>query len=394
MKTTRFSSFLSIFLAGASALAAPPAAPYSLNDVSMLLPLPKSQDELSASYLNGTTVLATGPLVSSGHLKLFDWKGAGVGADIDLRDAANVRRLVVLGVRMDPCFQDLFTDACRPQIRLILQEATFGAKPSTADVGIHLFFDTTDAEVRALIQFAADYRTKFLGPGSARAPLQIQPVVSQEGVLGPFWQAFRPRLLKVLGSAAPTRIAFFTMLPSERDWIFRSFNLKDGEAKPIEIPGLNGKIIQPIDNQTKATKIDFISVTADLPRSAASTDQTFDFLRDSVEFRRSGDSRIQPLQVSLERLENPTLHLPGTVDCLSCHSTPAIKTNLRKSGVALGPNAGTFAGKTLPASASLNLYEDTYTARDFRLFGYRDASPIVGQRVIHESAAIVDLLSR
>lgn len=373
-----------LVLAGTAAA----ANPVGMNDVSMLLPIPKSAEDLKANYLNGATMLTSGALVSSATLKLFDWKTTS--ADIDLRKRENIERLVVLGIRLDPCFKDLFTDACRPQIRLIAQEAVFGGdQTGTADVGVHLFFDTTGANVRSLISFAADYRTKALGAGSAKAILQAQPIITQEGMIGKFWTAFRPQLLNVLGQAKLTRSAFFTVLPTTRDWMFRSFDIQDGVATPLAIAGVKEKF-QPVDNQSTST-VDFLTSSADLPRATPATDQTFDYLRDSAEFRRSGDSRVKPFQVTLERLENPTVHLPGTIDCLSCHSTPAIKSSLRKAGIATVANDSTFVTKT--AGSLFNLYETRYEARDLRLFGYRDRSPIVGQRVINESAAIVDSLN-
>ena len=53
-----------------------------------------------------------------------------------------------------------------------------------------------------------------------------------------------------------------------------------------------------------------------LPRASFSSDQTFDF------------SRLNPLINSLELIGKPKTHLQATLDCLSCHSTPTIKSDL------------------------------------------------------------------
>ena len=363
-------------------------AEISMNDVTLLLPIPKTLIDLKTNYFNPSTTLMTGSLVSSTQIKLFDWNG--VKADVDMRVRTNFERLAALGIRLDPCFKDQFTDHCRPQVRLVLQPITFGgAQLDTADTGIHLFFDTTEAQITELVQFAAQYREQFLGKGSYKAILQVHPVVQQEGINGKFWQAMRLKIQNVLNQAKPSRIAFLSVDPQGRRWTFRSFDLNAGVATPVQIHGINN-VTQRIDNQTGSDLLEFISNESGLPRSSPATDQTFDFLRDSSDFRRSGNSRLSPLVNSMERIENPNTHLPGTIDCLSCHSTPSIKRNLRVKSNALQLTAETFMSKTFSRAHLFNLTENSFEGRDFRLFGYREGHPIIGQRVINESAAVAD----
>jgi hypothetical protein len=388
-----YSTVLALCLALASAASA--QAQVSMNDVTYLLPIPKTLDELKTSYLNASTPLSTGPLVSSANLKLFDW--STIQSDIDLSQRANIERLVVLGIRLDPCFKDNFSDACRPQIRLVLQPAVFtGTAPDTADTGIHLFFDTTQDQIFNLIRFASNYRNQFLGANSYKAPLQVNPVVSQEGVKGKFWQAMRPMIQNVLNQSTPSRIAFFVVQPNGRAWTFKSFDLfANGKtSKPIVIAGVNGATLQRIDNEISGSTTEFETGPGIVPRSVSGSDQTFDFLIDSLQFKRSNSSRIAPLQMTLDRLENPGTHLPGTIDCLSCHSTPAIRTNFRSSSINMNGTVARFISRSLPTTSLLNIYETHYEARDFRLLGYRNANPQIGQRVINESASIVDSLPR
>ena len=383
--------FLSFVLTCLTSLSALAAAATSMNDVTYLLPIPKSAADLNANYINAMDIVGTGPLVSSANLSLFDW--SKIQPDLDLRERANIDRLAVVGVRLDPCFKDLFSEACRPQIRLVMQPIDFTTGvPKAGDLGVHLFFDTSREEIVQLIRFASDYRAKTFGDASSGAPLQIHPVVSQQGAAGAFWSAMRPQILNVLNSAAKSRIAFFTVFPSLHAWMFESFNLNGSSASAIAIAGI-GSTIERIQNRAQTAPHDFLVTDGTLPAKVGGTDQTFDYLQDSVSFRRSGTGRTNPLVNSLERIENPTMHLPGTIDCLSCHSTPSIKESLRRSTNPLLRSNSTFVSSTLPAAALLNITEESYQSNDFRLFGFRNSNPIIGQRVINETASIIDSLA-
>jgi hypothetical protein len=385
MKALRFTVllFALVFLSSNHA-----QAQISLNDVTFLLPLPKNAADLKANYFNASTFLATGSLIPTNRIKLFDW--TGVEPELDLRNRTVLDRMAVLGIRLDPCFKDTFNQACRPQIRFVLQPISFTAGASTGeDVAIHLFFDTTQDQIIQLIRAAADYRNQFLGAGSARAILQVQPVITQEGIGGKFWQMMRPMILNVLNQATPSRIAFFVVAPTGRAWTFKSFDLQGFNSAAIQIPGINNTI-QHLDNQIQNSTVEFMSSI--LPRATFGSDQTFDFLTDSARFRRS--NHVSSFLVSVDRIENPNTHLPGTVDCLSCHSTPAIKHLLHQNSIGLNGTVARFISSTLPANSLFNLFEENYEANDFRLLGYRAAKAIVGQRVINESASIVDGFSR
>ena len=94
------------------------AGSWGLNDVSILFPLPTQADverTLSPSSDGGT-----GALIAKSYLGLLpNMKGP----------------LVVVGLRVDPCFPkiDTLPSLCRRQIRLIWQSLILGPTPSTVD---------------------------------------------------------------------------------------------------------------------------------------------------------------------------------------------------------------------------------------------------------------------
>ena len=115
----------------------------------------------------------------------------------------------------------------------------------------------------------------------------------------------------------------------------------------------------------------------------------------SREFKRKRpENEIKTLIQKNIQFENPRLHNPGTVDCVSCHMTQTVLLWGERS----------FQGwdwqndfKNDRFSSLMNLKNESvnaFNANRVRSFGYFSDEPIFSQRVINESAMVATALSK
>ena len=83
---------------------------------------------------------------------------------------------------------------------------------------------------------------------------------------------------------------------------------------------------------------------------------------------------------SIQRLEDPSIHNPGTVDCASCHVAAIAQRALVNYGVGID--------STVAASSA---FDDT---RNLRAFGYFFSVPAISPRVQRETELVRDDFAR
>src|SRR5262245_28783787 len=170
----------------------PTAKCLDLNDVSFLFPLPKtlgSADELMSLAESGPKGALLPPTLQAALPKPL--------SNFPMTTVADVR---IVSARIDPCFGPSIGAPCKPQIRLAGQpRIASGSTVQTVDATVHLFYDLSDAELSAaVVRLRA---LKAMSPlETAYQPLGIHPVISREGLTGPYALALRALLRDLCGA--------------------------------------------------------------------------------------------------------------------------------------------------------------------------------------------------
>jgi hypothetical protein len=363
---------------------------WSLNDVSILMPLPLEvrDDHLLRADSRG----AKGELLSP---DLFE--RVGVLAAVNSREPGSYQSLRVVAIRVDPCFPggDPLGHTCRRQIRLVWQplETDPAGLLTTVDAAVHTFYDLTENEFRSLL---GDLYTLKLRSAHTdlNLPLQVHPVLAKEGMTGPFARALRETVLRHAGEGNLTRLTFMRLHGASIIWIFGGFDIDRGMIKKIPIARVAS--FPMADTQTflnRSLKSDDFRMSGFAPVPSGA--DTFNLLmKDSSKIDPVRDKHeIIESVMAIHRIENPDFHSPESVDCVSCHvAQPARHFALK--------NFGAFGMEKLAERfvyrSDLNLDNTSpvqANTRNIRGFGYFLRDPAISQRVINETAAVVQKLT-
>lgn len=348
------------------------------NDVSILFPLP-APDRIDG-LLSATD--------EGAHGQILPWSTFTLAPDLIAKaDAADTyAALRVVSARVDPCFPSLVgapSASCRFQVRLVLQPLFEQAgELAAADAALHLFYDSSASE---LVELLADLLTQRANQPaeSLLAPLTVHPVLAEQGLDGQHASELRQALLRRLGERRLTRMTFMRLGADERSWTFGGFDFVNGTPKPI------GILASSVTEQTFANASgDPLELAASVqPETEAPEDLSP--LYDSAAAASLGTDALWPLYESILRIENPDLHSPESVDCVSCHSAQPARLWLERNT--------TFAGQpsALRYASAIDLGVDAIsdTTSVLRAFGYFGSRPAISARVANESAAVATYLN-
>jgi hypothetical protein len=368
-----------------------------LNDVSVLFPLPKTEQERSAGLLPVTAEGARGVLLPE---KLYDGVGhilgsvnlhpGAVGGD----STAPYANLRVIALRIDPCFATLEPSldgtGCANQLRLVVQEQdVVGAY----DSALHLFYSISRDELLRLVAGIAGLRQTLVA-GERLGKLQPHPVMVAEGLAGAMASGVRSAILALAGEQNLVRITRMTAQGGPF-WHFSGFDVAAGELAPMHIPTLPSGTDLAQFFERGFGDIERLEPKA-TPESGSEDD--FMVLLDVQAARALSKAEQQSSLASLLRVENPGHHSPNTVDCVSCHAaTPATQLviepmlELSGEGIAGGfaPDPQLFSAAELEAT-----FDDREPLTNVHAFSYNGMGIGINQRAVNESAAVVQYLSK
>lgn len=346
-----------------------------VNDVSILMPLPKTTNELTKGLVSAQEVLPK---------DLFERAvgtsgpgGTPVVAYADLR---------VVGIRFDPCFggfagKSIASATCQNQMRLVLQPVSVAS--GAADSAVHAFYSLTRAEVTAALEKVVDLRV-----GKRLGPLAPHPVMAKEGLTGPAAKALHD--LVVANAKNLVRFTTFSSSGLGTAWNFSGFDVASGATTPMVIPTL----------PAGTTSVSFFrgfepnTLSGDFTPPTTAADD-LQLLGNLAKATANADGRKLAFEAA-ERVEDPRLHTPDTIDCASCHAAqPAIDmVGTRKFQLERGPEAFAPDERFVPKSDFAQTTKPTDTNDvNVHMFGYKGRNPSIHQRTINESAAIVAALS-
>jgi len=371
---------LSLFVSGGVASA---AEPWSPNDVSILLPLPAHDQD--PALFSPNTRGAAGELLPARVLSLLP----SLVTTVD--PAMIVRHLKVVAIRIDPCFPGSVpshSQTCQPQIRMIWQPVFRNANGVlTVDAALHTFYDLTVPEFRQLMSAMVALK-QSAGVSTRGRPLGVHPAIAVQGLRGRFWKGLAQIFLSASGEARLSRMTFMTLESPNQMWDFGGFDLTRGQgARPMVIPRVEARKQSFIN--TLDPRLGFRGGARPEPQGG----DTFNRMMASSQLLTPGDAQVLRESVdAIHRIENPRLHSPATIDCVSCHVAQPARLwaagRFPQLGLDQSPHRFT---------SPMNL-ENRSPFKQFgnvvRAFGYQGNAVALSHRAIHESAAVAEALNR
>ena len=351
--------------------AAAPAAKLpslGLNDVSVLLPVPSSPS--APGYLGPTSAGERGELLP---MAVYD---AIPPFPVVPKQGLDYTRLRAVAVRFDGCFRHPQSD-CEAQIRLVMQPIT--DKGDTRDSAVHLFYKLSDAELPGLVRELR--RLRSLAPEVADGPLDVHAGFAAQGGEGPYATALNALVLRLAGEQNFIRMTFFLRAPPTHGvWFFGGFDRKDGVLAQLDIVGVGKSnqrvILTPSDG---GYSFDF------LPVEKAPEDTSLLLSSDGA--KAASREALEKALGAFARIENPAKYSPDDLPCAGCHVSAAVtgyaKQNLQAE-LSKMPDAFTST-----RDLSLRGGASGFTS-SLRAFGWFGKNAMISQRVVNESAAVVD----
>lgn len=274
--------------------------------------------------------------------------------------------LSTVAVRLDACFvEGRGEQTCRPQVRLVLQPVfDSGDVVTTRDAAVHLFFSVPTGELDAAVRKLSIERTRRdvrVGAGLTG---------SHPGFSDAKWvEAVRDVLSPLLTRERVSRATVMSVHASNQAWIFAGVEVAGGSFTDIEVPTLAPAHEAHV---TSTGGNEQLAITLDPPSAAEAS------LRQVLEpmaREKATAADVEEAARALARLEDPTQHNPGTVDCAACHVAPTTTWFFsNKLGLPVGEAARP---------------SDTYAdSRVLRAFGYFLQAPAISPRVVRETSAV------
>ncbi|KYG65538.1 hypothetical protein AZI86_00210 [Bdellovibrio bacteriovorus] len=344
-----------------------------LNDVSVLLPLPKVENDMDLllrpqeGFIPKEVLAQLDPLI------------------IDDQTQDRIRSLKLIAFRIDPCFvESIGPAACRRQLRMVFQPVSFYQNSALVfDAAVHAFFEFDDASWNVLLKDWASTLTDSAGD----KPLQVHPVIKAQGLKGDLWKTYRQVLQK---NCKPNKLVRITQSTVDRfgmSWDFSGFDIDaTGKFMKLNIPRIN------------VTKQTFFSNPGDLKEFSAEITPVPEGENTLADFfhasnRQAPQDQWDVVKKSFE-FENPTRFNTANLDCVSCH----MAQSLRLWGeVHFNDVAGSKDIKRLkfssPRSLDMSVKPFAITNR-VRAFGYFFDEANISPRVINESALAADSLEK
>lgn len=363
---------------------------WDFNELSLLLPLPRSGEE--------QLMWRPQSAETSGELLPLAVYNAFPALVMNSSKEVIYRSLKVVAVRIDPCFAETAMSACQRQIRLVWQPVIRSQDPrersefTTVDAALHTFYRLNEPEWLHLLEGLRLLRQRApFGPG---LPLQIHPVLQSQGYAGDYWRHWSTRVLPLIGAKNLIRATAMTVNPRGNLWVFLGFDVVNKALRAMPIPRL-----QEATSQTFVSALnDTSEFRTNMEPKPNGLEAFLQLISDSVRLKREGREDLirEGVRQALE-IDNPSLQGTGTVDCASCHASRAV-SHWAKAHFPQWNWRQMFPRETFQGAGNLvNTSVNPLRTDVLRAFGYFGSDPIISSRVIHDtsiSAGQMSLLER
>lgn len=348
-------------------------------DVSILLPLPKTSQEIDL-LLAPQSENSLGPLIAP---RIIDELPVLVSREIN--EHIFKEKLKVIGIRIDPCFQEgAAPKACAQQIRLVWQPiVTKGDQILTVDAAIHTFYELT---VEQWSEFVSSYESLLQTTSrSEQTELNIHPTIAYEGLKGNMWLSLKKLVLKNCGEKNISRITVMTLEGSDDQWTFSGFEVTEKSVNSMAIPKVFGNA------QTfMAALVDSLDFMGTIMPINFSNLGLWFIDNSKIAKDKFSEGEFQVWTEDLLRVENPRLHNPGTTDCMSCHLSTNILSWQERNFNSWDWSSIKAAQGFTSSQNLFNVSVKNSPTQHLRAFGYQDEVARFSQRVINETAVVLD----
>jgi hypothetical protein len=338
-------------------------------DVSYLLPLPANEQE-SKSYQTIKQIL---PAYLWRNLRQEFAKSFTPSLFDQENELDQTNLIFAFAYRFDPCFKDLSTDVCRPQIRITLQYLNppkYGF--SVVDGAVHVFYEFSqlDEWQKVFNKILKLNQKNVLLVNEKDFGINPHFFASKNKELNrDYLAAFQKIIQEAMASSKLVRVALMSVDFGGVDWFFQSFDIDDNHKPTAKaIPLMEGSTLQKFSTQVDPEHpYEFMEFANSLFPKSEFLAPLSSFLKDSVTYKKINKNQLASLSNLVNELQRPSPHLPGSIDCMSCHATSAVSSNLRNLG--------------------------KYESGDFVMFGYKGKAAFISQRVINETMKVVSELN-
>ncbi len=351
----------------------PPPPSLGLNDVSVLFPLPETDD--APGYLSAEREGARGVLLPRA---VFD---AIPTFPVVPADGLVYTRMRVMAIRFDGCGG--VPGACHPEIRMVMQP--INANGRARDSALHLFYRLDGAAMGAVV--AGLRAARALAPEAQGAPLDVHPALVAQGVEGAYGTALRALVLQHVGAENLVRMTFFLRAPPVQEvWFFGGFDRgDDGRFAAMNIVGV-GRGNQRVILTTTATGYQFeLTPVAAMPEDGR-------VLLSSAAATAATDEARRAAVASFLRVENPRRYVPDQLPCAGCHIATYVRAEAQRR-FEIGETGFDDDRFTAPYDLSRR-GNAADNPSSLRAFGWFHTEPMIAQRTIHESALVLEDLER
>jgi len=366
-----------------------------MNDLSVLLPMATTPDELDA-YLTPNSPSANGPLLPQAPY-LSD------------PNAYSLTPLRVVAFRLDPCFGVIGpigeASTCDNQIRLVFQPLN-GDAPHADDAGVHVSYSLTRDQLLAAVREIASARAAV--DDRDLGPLAVNPIVVREGLTGEMAHSLMAIVAKYADGTKIERITTFELQVGSIPGMGSGVNLDEAPQRwnmhgMTVSSGLETTLIIPTLGVANTTEVSIEKASSN-PLEGSLTPETTSaddvaLLTDTARAMAASPAARQAAFDAALRVENPNKNTPDTIDCASCHMAEPARALVGEQMFGMttvgDPNAF-VADASIPvadlAATTTTIVDPTNGALNIHAFSYLASTPMINQRVINETAAILAYL--
>lgn len=344
--------------------------PLGLNDVSVLYPLPA--DIGDPSYLKPEDVGARGELLPK------DVYDAIPTFPVTPSEGLVYSRMRVIAVRFDGCGG--LPEVCRPEIRLVMQP--FKVPMGVRDSALHLFYQMDETAMQEVVDGLRMLRP--LAPEAViEGPLDVHPALVAQGVAGVYGAALRKLVLDHVGEQNLVRVTFFLRAPPTNEvWFFGGFERDSGKMTAMNVVGVGTDPQRVILAKTDTSYKYDLTPLGTMPEDGQA------FYSTAAADAATAEERAMAM-ASYLRVENPTKYVPDHLPCAGCHLSTFVTAEANRR---FGIEPATFGNDQFKSpTRDLSMRGSAATnVSSLRAFGYFGVDPMIAQRTINESAAVVD----
>ncbi len=348
-------------------------------DVTIIYPLPAAGD-LDALLKPGDVglggALLTADAFDQRHVPELD------GRDPLADDAARLAALRVVAIRVDPCPGTVVPapagTICAPELRLVFQSLkSDGTATSARDGAIHTFHALGPTEFDAVVQVLRDIRAERAG--DPPVPLDVHPLLRDQGPSGAYAQRLRTLVLAHAGIANLVRVTHFRRDPQRTMWQFALREISSGAWRDGTVATLavtQEQLVTIVGGRWDADITPAVTV-ADDPRSVlqVTTDQA----------ARAFSATVRVL--------NPRVHSNQSIDCASCHIAPDIAIFVAATrSLAIDSDPQHFQS-AYPLDAVLKESGEAIAFQNVHMASYSGRTLSLSARTVNETAAVLETLN-